>query len=186
MGRLRIFHGNLPLKLTLLHFWGNNSSGLEKELKSEKEQRQALQKELQREKDTSCLLQTELQQVEGLKKVRWLNLGSALCLLEKPLQRPVSPLPPWGNHGLGTVPTPTGSLFQEEMAKASGKPESKNGRQREKQRLGEGCPVNESAQVPLQLVLGPAYYVESWRQVPSEETARNQSTFRAKARSRDL
>ncbi|XP_027462889.1 RUN and FYVE domain-containing protein 1 isoform X4 [Zalophus californianus] len=44
------------------------SSSLEKELKSEKEQRQALQRELQQEKDTSSLLQAELQQVEGLKK----------------------------------------------------------------------------------------------------------------------
>ncbi|XP_075849836.1 RUN and FYVE domain-containing protein 1 isoform X4 [Microcebus murinus] len=44
------------------------SSSLEKELKSEKEQRQALQRELQHEKDTSSLLRTELQQVEGLKK----------------------------------------------------------------------------------------------------------------------
>uniref|UniRef100_A0A7N9D2U7 RUN and FYVE domain-containing protein 1 n=1 Tax=Macaca fascicularis TaxID=9541 RepID=A0A7N9D2U7_MACFA len=44
------------------------SSSLEKELKSEKEHRQALQRELQREKDTSSLLRTELQQVEGLKK----------------------------------------------------------------------------------------------------------------------
>ncbi|XP_045140361.1 RUN and FYVE domain-containing protein 1 isoform X3 [Echinops telfairi] len=44
------------------------SSSLEKELKSEKEQRQALQRELQHEKDNSSLLQTELQQVKGLKK----------------------------------------------------------------------------------------------------------------------
>uniref|UniRef100_A0A8C0MHT9 RUN and FYVE domain-containing protein 1 n=1 Tax=Canis lupus familiaris TaxID=9615 RepID=A0A8C0MHT9_CANLF len=44
------------------------SSSLEKELKSEKEQRQALQRELQQEKDTSSLLRAELQQVEGLKK----------------------------------------------------------------------------------------------------------------------
>ncbi|XP_032126360.1 RUN and FYVE domain-containing protein 1 isoform X3 [Sapajus apella] len=44
------------------------SSSLEKELKSEKEQRQALQRELQHEKDTSSLLRTELQQVEGLQK----------------------------------------------------------------------------------------------------------------------
>ncbi|XP_073913559.1 RUN and FYVE domain-containing protein 1 isoform X2 [Castor canadensis] len=44
------------------------SSSLEKELKSEKEQRQALQRELQHEKDTSSLLRTELQQVKGLKK----------------------------------------------------------------------------------------------------------------------
>ncbi|XP_016003214.2 RUN and FYVE domain-containing protein 1 isoform X2 [Rousettus aegyptiacus] len=44
------------------------SSSLEKELKSEKEQRQALQRELQHEKDTSSLLRAELQQVEGLKK----------------------------------------------------------------------------------------------------------------------
>ncbi|XP_023444108.2 RUN and FYVE domain-containing protein 1 isoform X2 [Dasypus novemcinctus] len=44
------------------------SSSLEKELKSEKEHRQALQRELQHEKDTSSLLRTELQQVEGLKK----------------------------------------------------------------------------------------------------------------------
>lgn len=69
-GRLWVFLGNFPLKLTVIHLWGNNSSGLEKELKSEKEQRQTLQRELQHEKDTSCLLQTELQQVEGLKKVR--------------------------------------------------------------------------------------------------------------------
>ena len=46
-----------------------NSSSLEKELRSEKEQRQALQRELLHEKDTSSLLQAELQQVEGLKKV---------------------------------------------------------------------------------------------------------------------
>ncbi|XP_057163477.1 RUN and FYVE domain-containing protein 1 isoform X3 [Ursus arctos] len=44
------------------------SSSLEKELKSEKEQRQALQRELQQEKDTSSLLRAELQQVEGLTK----------------------------------------------------------------------------------------------------------------------
>ncbi|XP_059551675.1 RUN and FYVE domain-containing protein 1 isoform X3 [Myotis daubentonii] len=44
------------------------SSSLEKELKSEKEQRQALQRELQCEKDTSSLLRAELQQVEGLKR----------------------------------------------------------------------------------------------------------------------
>lgn len=50
-------------------FW-ENSSSLEKELKSEKEQRQALQRELQQEKDTSSLLRAELQQVEGLKKVK--------------------------------------------------------------------------------------------------------------------
>ncbi|EPQ06943.1 RUN and FYVE domain-containing protein 1 [Myotis brandtii] len=44
------------------------SSSLEKELKSEKEQRQALQRELQCEKDTSSLLRAELQQVDGLKR----------------------------------------------------------------------------------------------------------------------
>ncbi|XP_019390732.1 PREDICTED: RUN and FYVE domain-containing protein 1 isoform X2 [Crocodylus porosus] len=43
-------------------------SALEKELKSEKEQRQTLQQELHQEKDTTALLKTELQQVEGLKK----------------------------------------------------------------------------------------------------------------------
>uniref|UniRef100_A0A8C5UE62 RUN and FYVE domain containing 1 n=1 Tax=Malurus cyaneus samueli TaxID=2593467 RepID=A0A8C5UE62_9PASS len=41
---------------------------LEKELKSEKEQRQTLQKELHQEKDATTLLKTELQQMEGLKK----------------------------------------------------------------------------------------------------------------------
>lgn len=46
-----------------------NSSTLEKELKSEKEQRQTLQKELHQEKDATTLLKTELQQMEGLKKV---------------------------------------------------------------------------------------------------------------------
>ncbi|KAJ6667918.1 hypothetical protein lerEdw1_016239 [Lerista edwardsae] len=44
------------------------SSTLEKELKSEKEQRQTLQQQLHQEKDTTTLLKTELQQVEGLKK----------------------------------------------------------------------------------------------------------------------
>ncbi|KAM4763969.1 RUN and FYVE domain-containing protein 1 isoform 2-T2 [Cyanocitta cristata] len=44
------------------------SSTLEKELKSEKEQRQILQKELHQEKDATTLLKTELQQMEGLKK----------------------------------------------------------------------------------------------------------------------
>ncbi|EMP24677.1 RUN and FYVE domain-containing protein 1 [Chelonia mydas] len=44
------------------------SSILEKELKSEKEQRQTLQRELHQEKDTTSLLKTELQQMEGLKK----------------------------------------------------------------------------------------------------------------------
>ncbi|KAJ7421990.1 RUN and FYVE domain containing 1 [Willisornis vidua] len=44
------------------------SSTLEKELKSEKEQRQTLQKELHQEKDSTTLLKTELQQMEGLKK----------------------------------------------------------------------------------------------------------------------
>uniref|UniRef100_A0A803TEU3 RUN and FYVE domain containing 1 n=1 Tax=Anolis carolinensis TaxID=28377 RepID=A0A803TEU3_ANOCA len=44
------------------------NSTLEKELKSEKEQRQTLQQELHQEKDTTTLLKTELQQVEGLKK----------------------------------------------------------------------------------------------------------------------
>ncbi|KAK2498755.1 hypothetical protein MC885_018798, partial [Smutsia gigantea] len=48
--------------------FGENSSSLDKELKSEKEGRQALQRELQREKDASSLLRAELQQVEGLKK----------------------------------------------------------------------------------------------------------------------
>ncbi|XP_031981023.1 RUN and FYVE domain-containing protein 1 isoform X3 [Corvus moneduloides] len=43
-------------------------STLEKELKSEKEQRQILQKELHQEKDATTLLKTELQQMEGLKK----------------------------------------------------------------------------------------------------------------------
>lgn len=50
-----------------------NSSTLEKELKSEKEQRQTLQQELHQEKDTTTLLKTELQQVEGLKKVHSLE-----------------------------------------------------------------------------------------------------------------
>lgn len=98
--RLWVFHGSLPLKLTLVHFWGNNSSGLEKELKSEKEQRQALQRELQRERDTTCLLQTELQQVEGLKKVRQRRVGTALHLLQNSLRRPVSPVPLCGRRGL--------------------------------------------------------------------------------------
>lgn len=46
-----------------------NSSTLEKELKSEKEQRQTLQRELHQEKDATSLLRTELEQMEGLKKV---------------------------------------------------------------------------------------------------------------------
>uniref|UniRef100_A0A452G2M1 RUN and FYVE domain-containing protein 1 n=1 Tax=Capra hircus TaxID=9925 RepID=A0A452G2M1_CAPHI len=53
----------LQQQLAQLH-----DASLEKELKSEKEQRQALQRELQHEKDTSSLLRAELQQVEGLKK----------------------------------------------------------------------------------------------------------------------
>uniref|UniRef100_A0A6I8NTL4 RUN and FYVE domain containing 1 n=1 Tax=Ornithorhynchus anatinus TaxID=9258 RepID=A0A6I8NTL4_ORNAN len=44
------------------------NSSLERELKSEKEQRQTLQQELEREKDTTSLLKTELQQVDGLKQ----------------------------------------------------------------------------------------------------------------------
>lgn len=103
-GRWWVFHGNLPLQLTLVPSWTNNSSGLEKELKSEKEQRQALQRELQREKDTSCLLQTELQQVEGLKKVRWPPVGKAPRLLQNPLPRPGSPVPLCGSRVWGTVP----------------------------------------------------------------------------------
>lgn len=59
-------------------FW-ENSSSLEKELKSEKEQRQALQRELQQEKDTSSLLRAELQQVEGLTKVRQPSQGGKSC-----------------------------------------------------------------------------------------------------------
>lgn len=55
-------------------FW-KNSSSLERELKLEKEQRQALQRELQCEKDTSSLLQAELQQVDGLKRVSGTVLG---------------------------------------------------------------------------------------------------------------
>lgn len=112
-GRLWVFHGNLPLKLTVDHFWGNNSSGLEKELKSEKEQRQALQRELQREKDTSCLLQTELQQVEGLKKVR-AAYGQHTRLQHWALSRTstkASPSPDsvW-EQGQGQCFTPTESL----------------------------------------------------------------------------
>uniref|UniRef100_A0A8D0H9A2 RUN and FYVE domain containing 1 n=1 Tax=Sphenodon punctatus TaxID=8508 RepID=A0A8D0H9A2_SPHPU len=45
-----------------------SNSTLERDLKSEKEQRQTLQRELHHEKDTTALLKTELQQVEGLKK----------------------------------------------------------------------------------------------------------------------
>nr|KAF6481908.1 RUN and FYVE domain containing 1 [Molossus molossus] len=55
----------LQEQLSQLH---SQCSSLEKEWKSEKEQRQALQQELQCEKDTSSLLRAELQQVEGLKK----------------------------------------------------------------------------------------------------------------------
>lgn len=66
--------GKCPIK-THSHLFWENSSSLEKELKSEKEQRQALQRELQHEKDTSSLLRAELQQVEGLKKVRQTLLG---------------------------------------------------------------------------------------------------------------
>lgn len=66
--------GKCPIKTHSHVFW-ENSSSLEKELKSEKEQRQALQRELQHEKDTSSLLRAELQQVEGLKKVRQTLLG---------------------------------------------------------------------------------------------------------------
>ncbi|XP_058023248.1 RUN and FYVE domain-containing protein 1 isoform X3 [Ahaetulla prasina] len=46
----------------------SNCSVIERELKSEKEQRQNLQRELHHEKDTTALLKAELQQVEGLKK----------------------------------------------------------------------------------------------------------------------
>ncbi|KAM6470216.1 RUN and FYVE domain-containing protein 1 isoform 6-T6 [Liasis olivaceus] len=46
----------------------SNCSIIERELKSEKEQRQSLQQELHQEKDTTALLKAELQQVEGLKK----------------------------------------------------------------------------------------------------------------------
>ncbi|XP_039196742.1 RUN and FYVE domain-containing protein 1 isoform X4 [Crotalus tigris] len=46
----------------------SNCSVIERELKSEKEQRQRLQRELHQEKDTTALLKAELQQVEGLKK----------------------------------------------------------------------------------------------------------------------
>lgn len=51
-----------------------HSSVIERELKSEKEQRQSLQRELHHEKDTTALLKAELQQVEGLKKVRHVML----------------------------------------------------------------------------------------------------------------
>lgn len=105
-GSVWVFHGNLLLKLTVDHFWGNNSSGLEKELKSEKEQRQALQRELQREKDTSCLLQTELQQVEGLKKVR-AACGQHTAFSTGPCSgpplRPVPLLPLCGSRFRGCV-----------------------------------------------------------------------------------
>lgn len=67
-----------PIKTNSSSFW-ENSSSLEKELKSEKEQRQALQRELQQEKDTSSLLRAELQQVEGLKKVRQLSWEGKSC-----------------------------------------------------------------------------------------------------------
>lgn len=67
-----------PTKTNSRSFW-ENSSSLEKELKSEKEQRQALQRELQQEKDTSSLLRAELQQVEGLKKVRQLSGEGKSC-----------------------------------------------------------------------------------------------------------
>lgn len=43
--------------------------GLEKELRSEKEQRQSLQKALQREQDNSMELRTQLQQLQGLNTV---------------------------------------------------------------------------------------------------------------------
>lgn len=66
-----------PSETNSSSFW-ENSSSLEKELKSEKEQRQALQRELQQEKDTSSLLRAELQQVEGLKKVRQPSWGEEL------------------------------------------------------------------------------------------------------------
>ncbi|XP_006775446.1 PREDICTED: RUN and FYVE domain-containing protein 1 [Myotis davidii] len=56
------------LQTTNSHSFWENSSSLEKELKSEKEQRQALQRELQCEKDTASLLRAELQQVGGLKR----------------------------------------------------------------------------------------------------------------------
>ncbi|XP_070793356.1 RUN and FYVE domain-containing protein 1 isoform X2 [Pituophis catenifer annectens] len=55
------------LKQQLLQL-DNNCSVIERELKSEKEQRQNLQRELHHEKDTTALLKAELQQVEGLKK----------------------------------------------------------------------------------------------------------------------
>ncbi|XP_026542256.1 RUN and FYVE domain-containing protein 1 isoform X2 [Notechis scutatus] len=55
------------LKQQLLQL-DSNCSVIERELKSEKEQRQSLQRELHHEKDTTALLKAELQQVEGLKK----------------------------------------------------------------------------------------------------------------------
>ncbi|XP_070595253.1 RUN and FYVE domain-containing protein 1 isoform X2 [Erythrolamprus reginae] len=55
------------LKQQLLQL-DSNCTVIEKELKSEKEQRQSLQRELHHEKDTTALLKAELQQVEGLKK----------------------------------------------------------------------------------------------------------------------
>lgn len=95
-----------------LSLW-DNSSSLEKELKSEKEQRQALQRELQCEKDTSSLLRAELQQVEGLKKVRWPVLGGKglLASPESPAEEPAStPRPSSGGSGSGgAIPTPGAS-----------------------------------------------------------------------------
>ncbi|XP_026552345.1 RUN and FYVE domain-containing protein 1 isoform X2 [Pseudonaja textilis] len=55
------------LKQQLLQL-DSNCSVIERELKSEKEQRQSLQRELHHEKDTTALLKAELQQVGGLKK----------------------------------------------------------------------------------------------------------------------
>ncbi|XP_032064637.1 RUN and FYVE domain-containing protein 1 isoform X2 [Thamnophis elegans] len=55
------------LKQQLLQL-DSNCSVIERELKTEKEQRQSLQRELHHEKDTTALLKAELQQVEGLKK----------------------------------------------------------------------------------------------------------------------
>lgn len=62
------------LPTSLCFFLFIYSSVIERELKSEKEQRQRLQRELHQEKDTTALLKAELQQVEGLKKVRHVTI----------------------------------------------------------------------------------------------------------------
>lgn len=87
--------GKCPIK-THSHLFWENSSSLEKELKSEKEQRQALQRELQHEKDTSSLLRAELQQVEGLKKVRQTLVGRkrAFSISRSSAQEPTGTLSP--------------------------------------------------------------------------------------------